>query len=89
MTRVNADLLTVVSSSALSAISAVPSALVVWLGRFLIFKAQFSFHLVADLELLDFAGDGLGKGIDKFDVARDFVVGELGAAELADLVGGR
>ena len=57
-------------------------------GGFLLIEAQLGFHGVANFELLDLAGDGLGKGIDEPDITGDFVVGQIAAAEVADFVGG-
>src|SRR5262245_25861079 len=57
-------------------------------GRFDLLQAQFLLHRVTDLEFLNLAGDGLRKRLNEFDVPRNFVVGELLAAELADFVGG-
>jgi hypothetical protein len=48
-------------------------------------EAEFVDHLLAHDELLHLAGDSHWEGVDKLDVARDLVVGDLVFAELLDL----
>jgi hypothetical protein len=56
-----------------------------------LFRAQTKAldHHVSHDELLNFARDGHRELLDKFDVARNFVVCDLFLAESLDLVGGR
>src|SRR5438067_2170618 len=44
---------------------------------------------LAHLVLLDLAGHRHRELVDEFDVARDLIVRDLAAAEIADLLGGR
>src|SRR6202795_4447777 len=44
-------------------------------------------HRLPHQELLRLAGDGQREGLDEFDVARDFVVGDLSLAEAAHFLG--
>src|SRR5262249_24345399 len=57
--------------------------------RPLLLQSELADGLLAHDELLDLAGDGHREGVDKLDVARDLVVGDVALAELADLIGGR
>ena len=52
--------------------------------RLLIHQPQLYFHSIANLELLDFAGDCHGEFGHELDVAGHFVVGYLAFAEIAD-----
>src|SRR5207247_983392 len=51
-------------------------------------EVQLAHHLVPHHKLLHLAGHGQGHLVDKADVARDLVMGDLVAAELADVVFG-
>src|SRR5215472_12908700 len=57
------------------------------LSSLLLRQSQFADRLLAHQEFLDLAGHGHREGVDEFDVARDFVVGDLALTEGFDLVG--
>ena len=56
--------------------------MVVWGYRL---ETTFLNLLLTNLELLDFAGNGGGEGVDESNVLRDFEMGDLAAAELVNL----
>ena len=58
------------------------------LSRLLDREAELGDHLLAHHKLLDLAGDGHRKAGNKFDIARDLVMCDLAAAEIADLLDG-
>ena len=58
-------------------------------GRLFHGQPEFGNHLLAHEKFLDLAGDGHRKAVNQSDVARDLIMRDLTAAELADFPSGR
>ena len=58
-------------------------------GRLFLGQPEFGNHLLAHGKFLDLAGDGHRKAVNKSDIARDLIMRDLTAAELADFPSGR
>ena len=58
-------------------------------GRLFHGQPEFGNHLLAHDKLLDLAGDGHRKAVNKSDIARDLIMRDLTAAEVADFLSGR
>ena len=58
-------------------------------GRLFHGQPELGNHLLAHDNFLDLAGDGHRKAVNKSDIARDLIMRDLTAAELADFLSGR